>query len=95
MAERRRADDDRRQAPGRRAADYQGRATPLTFLWAVIGALVVLYLFFVVAGGVDPADDPAWGIAALVLGILWLAHSWKRLLTGGASPAPDRERRGF
>ena len=86
---------DRRRTPGRRAADYEGRATPLTFLWALVGALVVLYLFFVVTGGVDPGDDPAWGIAALVLALLWLAHSWRRLWTGGASPSADRERRGF
>ena len=86
---------ERRQSEGRRSSDYEGRATPLTFLWALIGALVVLYLFFVVTGGVDPGDDPAWGIAALVLALLWLAHSWRRLWGGGASPAPDRERRGF
>ena len=94
MAERRRR-EDRRQSPGRRAADYEGRATPLTFFWAACGALVVLYLFFVAVGGVKPSDDPEWAIAALVLGLLWLAHSWKRLWSGGASPALDRERRGF
>ena len=86
---------ERRQTEGRRSSDYEGRTTPLTFLWALIGALVVLYLFFVVTGGVDPGDDPAWGIAALVLALLWLAHSWRRLWSGGASPASDRERRGF
>ena len=59
------------------------------------GALVVVYLFFVAVSGAELAEEPGWAIAALVLGILWLAHSWKRLLTGGASPAPDRERRGF
>ena len=94
MAERRRR-PDRRQTPGRRSSDYQGRATPVTFFWALIGALVVLYLFFVVTGGVDPQDEPGWGIAAIVLAVLWLAHSWRRLWSGGASPAPDRERRGF
>jgi hypothetical protein len=72
-----------------------GRATPLTFFWAIIGALVVLYLFFVAVGGVDPGEDPAWAIAALVLALLWLAHSWRRLWAGGASPTSDRERRGF
>ncbi len=94
MAERRRG-EDRRQNPGRRTADYEGRATPLTFLWALIGALVVVYLFFVAIGGVDPDEEPGWAIAALVLAVLWLAHSWKRLWSGGASPAADRERRGF
>jgi hypothetical protein len=93
--ERRRRQHDRRRSPGRRASDYVGRASPLTFLWALCGALVVLYLFFVAIGGVDPAEDPAWAIAALVLGVLWLGHSWRRLWAGGASPVSDRERRGF
>ena len=91
----RRTRPDRRSSAGRRTTDYQGRATPLTFAWALVGALVVLYLFFVAVGGVDPSDDPGWAIAALVLGLIWLAHSWKRIWSGGASPAPDRERRGF
>ena len=65
------------------------------FFFAVCGALVVLYLFFVAFGGVDPTEDPGWGIAALVLAVLWLAHSWRRLWGGGASPSGDRERRGF
>jgi hypothetical protein len=99
MAERRKRSDrrsgDRRGGPGRRSSDYQGRATPLTFFWATCGALVVVYLFFVALGGVDPSDEPGWGIAALVLALLWLGHSWRRLWAGGASPAGDRERRGF
>ena len=74
---------------------YEGRITITTIFWAVIGALVVLYLFFVAVGGVDPVEDRGWSIAALVLGLLWLAHSWRRLLGGGASPRVDRERRGF
>jgi hypothetical protein len=95
MAERRREMPDRRRSPGRRTSDYVGRANPLTFLFALCGALVVLYLFFVVAGGVDPSDHTAWSIAALVLAIIWLAHSWRRIWSGGASPTADRERRGF
>ena len=91
----RRRRPDRRKSPGRRASDYEGRASVVTFFWAACGALVVLYLFFVAIGGVDPSEDPAWAIAALVLALLWLAHSWRRLWAGGASPAPDRERRGF
>ncbi len=99
MAERRRRPDrrsgERRSGPGRRSSDYEGRASPTTFFWAMVGALVVLYLFFVVTGGVDPQDDPGWGIAAIVLAVLWLGHSWRRLWAGGASPTSDRERRGF
>jgi hypothetical protein len=96
MPERRRRHvEDRRRSPGRRSSDYVGRFSVWTFLWALCGALVVLYLFFVVAGGVDPGDHTGWSVAALVLAILWLAHSWRRLLGGGASPSVDRERRGF
>ena len=94
MAERRR-NADRRRNPGRRSSDYKGGFTPLTFLMALCGGLVVLYLFFVAVGGVDPTEDPGWTIAALVLALLWLAYSWRRLWAGGASPTSDRERRGF
>ena len=62
---------------------------------SICGALVVLYLFFIAVGGVDPTEDKGWTIAALVLAALWLAYSWRRLWAGGASPYTDRERRGF
>ena len=91
----RRRRHERRRSAGRRASDYVGGATPVTFLFAMCGALVVLYLFFAAVGGVDPSEKPGWTIAALVLAVLWLAHSWKRLLAGGGSPPGDRERRGF
>ena len=94
MAERRR-NPDRRDNPGRRASDYRGGVTPVTVVMAICGALVVLYLFFVAIGGVDPTENEGWTIAALVLAVLWLAYSWRRLWSGGASPSGDRERRGF
>ena len=94
MAERRR-NPDRRESPGRRSVDYEGRITVTTIFWALIGALVVLYIFFVAVGGVDPGEDSVWTIIALVLAVLWLAHSWRRLWFGGTSPREDRERRGF
>jgi len=62
---------------------------------AICGALPVLYLFFVAIGGVDPTEDTVWTIAALILALIWLAYSWRRLVIGGASPTADRERRGF
>ena len=86
---------DRRSSAGRRSSDYRGGFTPLTILMAICGALVVLYLFFIAVGGVDPTEDTGWTIAALVLAVLWLAYSWRRLWSGGASPSADRERRGF
>lgn len=94
MTERRRR-GERRQSEGRRAEDYEGRASLLTFIPALCGGLVVLYLFFVAISGADLVDDPAWAIAALVLALIWLAFSWRRVLAGGASPSADRERRGF
>jgi len=99
MAERRLGGDrrggERRRGVGRRSSDYRGGVTPVTVIVSLCGALVVLYLFFVAVGGVDPTDDKGWTIAALVLAALWLAYSWRRLWAGGASPTSDRERRGF
>ena len=80
---------------GRRSGDYRGGFTPVTIVMSICGALVVLYLFFIAVGGVDPTEDEGWTIAALVLAILWLVYSWRRLWSGGASPYTDRERRGF
>ena len=97
--ERRRREDrrssERRESYGRRSSDYRGAITPVTVVMSVCGALVVLYLFFIAVGGVDPTEDTAWTIAALVLAVIWLAYSWRRLWAGGASPTVDRERRGF
>jgi hypothetical protein len=99
MAERRVQDDrrqqERRSSAGRRSSDYRGGFTPLTIAMSICGGLVVLYLFFVAVGGVDPTEDKGWTIAALVLAAVWLAYSWRRLWAGGASPTSDRERRGF
>jgi len=89
---------DRRAAPGRRADDAR-RARLHTIwaaAWAVVGAIVVLYLFFVVLGGVDPDSAPAASIIVLVLAVAWLAHAWRRLLAPrGHVSQTDRERRGF
>jgi hypothetical protein len=92
----RRKRPDRRAAPeGRRETDYTGGFTLSTFLFALCGALVVVYLFFVALGSVDTTEQPGWAIAALILGLIWLAHSWQRLWAGNTSPRADRERRGF
>ena len=94
MAERR-EQDDRRRSAGRRSSDVEGRASLLTFVPALCGALVIVYLFFVAVSGADVAGKPGWAIAALVLALIWFAASWRPLLAGGGSPQGDRERRGF
>lgn len=91
-----RREGDRREG-GRRLDDVRrGRsATIQAALWAFMGGLVVLYLFFLAIGAVTPDDAPVATIAVLVLAVLWMAHSWRRLWGGGASQVGDRERRGF
>ena len=91
----RRTGDERRSSLGRRTVDTQGRFALVPAFWAIIGAAVVVYLFFVVLGDVSYDDAPAASIAALVLALLWLAHAWRRVLIGSRSPSADRERRGF
>ena len=66
-----------------------------TIAWAVVGGLVVLFLFFLALGAVDPAEARVATIVVLALAIAWLAHSWRRLLAGGTGDRADRERRGF
>jgi hypothetical protein len=97
----RRGAGERRRSIGRREEDHavrgpvRGAATPLTVFWAIIGGIVVLYLFFVALGAVEPRDAPAASIAIAVLALLWLLHSWRRLWRDHPSPSSDRERRGF
>jgi quinol-cytochrome oxidoreductase complex cytochrome b subunit len=94
----RRGGGDRREPGGRRAEDrhrvrlyYAWAAT-----WAIIGAIVVLFLLLTVIGAVNPDKAPAASIVVLVLAVAWLAHAWRRLLVPrGHVSRPDRERRGF
>jgi hypothetical protein len=90
----RRSGADRRQGP-RRASDTEGRFALVPAFWALLGALVVVYFFFVALGGVEPDDAPVATAIALGLAVLWLAHSWRRVFVGARSPSADRERRGF
>ena len=81
-----------------RRADDRARtrfATITDVVWMVIGAAVVLYLFYLVIGNVSPSKASGASIAALVLAVLWLGRSWRRLWFGSASRRSDRERRGF
>jgi cytochrome c biogenesis protein CcdA len=88
---------DRRGAPGRRAEDIQRARWHVVWaaIWAILGALVVLYLFLLAIGGINPDNARGVSIAALVVGVIWVAHAWRRLWMGGFSSRPDRERRGF
>ena len=94
-SDRRSGRDRRRSGADRRATDTEGRFGALPALWAVVGALVVVYLFFMALGNVRPGDAPVATVVALVLAVAWLAHAWRRLLLGSRSPVGDRERRGF
>jgi hypothetical protein len=96
--------EERRQSPGRRSEDYERVPshlrhrtgfTPLAAVWALIGAIVVLYLFFVAFGGVNPDKAPAASITVAVLAVVWFVHAYRRLWAGGFSHRSDRERRGF
>lgn len=88
---------DRREDVGRREEDVRqarGR-TVAAAAWALLGALILLYLFFVAIGGISPSDATGATIASTPTAIVWLAHAWRRLAAGGAVSQGDRERRGF
>ena len=66
-------------------------------LWALTGAVVIIFVFFAAMGGIDPGEAKVACIVVAVLAVLWLAHSWRRFTTSDEvhiNPA-DRERRGF
>jgi hypothetical protein len=72
-----------------------GRQNAYAAIWAIMGAAVVIYLFFVVLGSVEPADAPVVSGIVLALAVIWFAHSWRRIIGGGGVTPSDRERRGF
>jgi len=87
--------DDEPVDSRRRRLEAQGSSGARAAFWAIIGSIVVVYLFFIALGGIDPGDAKVATIIVLALAVLWLAHAWRRLITGGSSPIGDRERRGF
>jgi hypothetical protein len=92
---------DRRRGDGRRDADRgfgglsAGLSTVMAAFWAIVGAAVVLFLFFVALDAIDPGEVRTLSLAVLVLAVLWMGHSWRRLFLAGSSSRADRERRGF
>ena len=86
-----------RRSEGRRAIDrartrsYQFWATG----WAIVGSIVVLYLFLLGLNAFSPGEAPVATAIVLGLAVAWLAHAWRRIAVGGFVSRPDRERRGF
>jgi hypothetical protein len=86
-----------RRSSGRRAEDLAQarRNTIIAAAWAIAGGLVVLYIFFMAIGTINPDNARPATIAVLVVAIVWVVHAWRRLYAGGYVSRPDRERRGF
>ena len=94
QGERRRAErrsTGRRQDDRSRARSYQLWAAA----WAIVGSIVVLYLFLLGLNAFSPGEAPVATAVILVLAVAWLAHAWRRIVAGGFVDRPDRERRGF
>jgi hypothetical protein len=81
----------RREEDRRRARLYTVRAT----VWAILGAAVVLYLFLLAVGGINPDNARIVTAAVALVAVVWVVHAWRRLWAGGYSSRDDRERRGF
>jgi hypothetical protein len=65
-------------------------------LLAFCGGLVVLFVFFVLIGTVDPCDAVAATIGAIALTVVWLAGAYQRYRSGAIFiTRRDRERRGY
>jgi len=94
----RRDTPDRREdgAGGRRQSErFAGLGIVMSAFWAIVGAAVVLFLFFIALDAIDPREARTLSLIVLVLGVLWLGHSWRRLFAGSSPSHADRERRGF
>ena len=66
-------------------------------LWAMVGAVVLLGIFFFVLGGVDPAEAEVMAVLIAVLAVLWALHFWRTRSVADdvRMQRGDRERRGF
>jgi hypothetical protein len=93
----RRTGIDRRATEGRRIEDRRQRfRDAMATLLAFCGGLVVLFVFFVLIGTVDPGDAVAATIGAVLLTLVWLAGAYQRYRSGAIFiTRRDRERRGY
>jgi len=66
-------------------------------LWTLVGAVILLGVFFFALGGVDPAEAEVMAILIVVLAVLWGIHFWRTrsVATDIRVQRGDRERRGF
>ena len=66
-------------------------------LWTLVGAALLLGVFFFAFGGVSPGEATVFLIVMAVLAVLWAIHFWR--MRSVASDIRmhhgDRERRGF
>lgn len=71
--------------------------TVRAFLWTLVGAVVLLGVFFFALGGLDPAEAKVMVIVIVVLAALWAVHFWRirSVATDTQIKRGDRERRGF
>ena len=71
--------------------------TAKSFLWTLVGAVVLLGVFFFAFGGVSPGEATVFLVVIAVLGVLWLVHFWlnRSAATDIRLQRGDRERRGF
>jgi len=86
-----RRSEGRRENDRARTRSYQFWATG----WAIVGSIVVLYLFLLGLNAFSPGEAPVATAVILALAVAWLAHAWRRIVAGGFVSRPDRERRGF
>lgn len=50
---------------------------PLHYVWAAIGAIVVVYVFLAALGAFDPEEVIELTIAVVAMAALLLAHEWR------------------
>jgi hypothetical protein len=82
--------------PSRPRAVGPRLASIRAFVWALCGAVVVLFAFFAAIGGIDPSETTTLTLVVVLLAVAWLAHAWPRLVAGRElGSRADRERRGF